>query len=95
MRINAEEVSEYLSQNKGNKEDKKEKIVPEDMLKFYNALPNEFTTGEGLKIALENSIDVRRAERFFTDQLKFKRISHGKYTKIKSGEPPEMSVLSV
>jgi len=96
LKVNAVRVYEYLSQNKVNKVDKKTKRLPEDLVRFYAALPEEFTTAEGLNVAKDNQINERRAERFFQDH--FNKISHGKYAKIKSSEPgetSEMSVLSV
>ena len=48
---------------------------------LYSALPETFSTGEGLEIAQELSIKERTYKRFIADQELFRKESHGKYSK--------------
>jgi len=50
--------------------------------KLYLALPNTFTTMEGLKIASEQGVPVRTFKRFLNEQELFNRLSKGQYDKI-------------
>ncbi len=74
LKINAERVYDYINRPPA-------KQMPEDMQKLYDALPDQFTTAEGLKVAADMGIEERRAERYFS--TKFTKVSHGNYAKRK------------
>lgn len=87
LQKNAEKVYYFLTKEKAEKEREKQKPrLPEDLLRFYLALPDEFTTADGLRIAEFQNIGQRRAERFFMLTDYFINVSHGKYVKTNSTE---------
>lgn len=55
---------------------------PTDRQKFYHALPDIFTTQEGLQIAISVGFPERSFKRFLNDQELFRRISRGEYEKL-------------
>ena len=52
-----------------------------DKHELFEALPDTFTTGEGLEIAKGQGMITRTAERFFTDRELFNKESMGNYSK--------------
>ena len=58
--------------------------LPTDKSNLYNALPMEFTTGEGIKIAQKLNISVDAFKRFLADKKGklFENVSHGSYKKM-------------
>jgi hypothetical protein len=62
-------------------------IIPKDTLplnklKFYEALPNEFTTSKANEIGLTFELNEKYVQRFITDTSYFIRVSQGNYCKI-------------
>lgn len=55
--------------------------LPQDKRQLFETLPNEFTTGEGLKIALKMGIPERTFKDFIKDRNLFHRLKHGSYKK--------------
>ncbi|WP_300704537.1 DUF3987 domain-containing protein [Bacteroides sp.] len=58
--------------------------LPTDKSNLYNALPMEFTTGEGIKIAQKLNISADAFKRFLADKKGklFENVSHGAYKKM-------------
>jgi hypothetical protein len=73
---NGLKVLEVLNKNKTDE-------LPQDKRELFEALPNEFTTGEGLMIAEGLGIAERTYKRFITQDEFFKRLKVGKYEKRK------------
>jgi hypothetical protein len=48
----------------------------------YTALPSEFSTNEGIKIAMQLNMPKRTFQDFITDDSLFKRVRHGQYEKM-------------
>jgi hypothetical protein len=48
---------------------------------LFNALPDKFTTADGLRIASKLEVAERTAKRFFSDKKTFTRLEHGQYKK--------------
>lgn len=57
--------------------------LPQDKKQLFEALPDEFTTGEGLLIAESLGTIGRTYERFIKDERFFKRVKYGNYRKQK------------
>ncbi len=62
-------------------------IIPKDTLplnklKFYEALPNEFTTSKANEIGLTLELNEKFVQRFMTDTSYFTRVSQGNYCKL-------------
>lgn len=55
--------------------------LPSDKQNFYNALPDSFTTNEGLNIASGLKIPERSVKRFLSDRTLFDKPKHGNYEK--------------
>ncbi len=63
-----------------------EKVNPLDgytiiQQKVYEALPETFTTGEGVSVAVEGKMSERSFKRFLQDKLLFDKIARGHYDK--------------
>lgn len=56
--------------------------IPEDKKILYDTLPDEFTTGEGLKISKSMHISESTFKRFLNDRMIFKKVKHGTYEKL-------------
>jgi len=56
--------------------------LPLNKLKFYEALPNEFTTGTANEIGATNGLNEKFVQRFISDPIFFRRVSQGNYCKI-------------
>jgi len=74
---NAFKVLELLGNH--NKTDE----LPEDKKRLFEALPDEFTTGEGLLIAESLGVPERTYDRFIRDEKLFKWLKRGNYKKQK------------
>lgn len=55
--------------------------LPDNKLKFYLALPNEFSTGEAVTIGINHNLNEKFVKRFLSDKDYFKKLEHGKYAK--------------
>lgn len=55
-----------------------------DKYMLYNALPMEFSTGEGIAIAQKQNISMDSFKRFLADKkgILFENVKHGKYKKL-------------
>lgn len=55
-----------------------------DKYRLYNALPMEFSTGEGIAIAQKQNISMDSFKRFLADKkgILFENVKHGKYKKL-------------
>lgn len=56
-------------------------VLPSNKLKYYEALPNEFTTSEAVKFGLGFSIPERTVKHFLTDKDYFENTKYGHYKK--------------
>jgi len=57
--------------------------LPQDKKQLFEALPDEFTTGEGLSIAESLGVPERTYDRFIRDEKLFKWLKRGNYKKQK------------
>jgi hypothetical protein len=53
----------------------------EDKVNLYESLPDTFLLSEGLEIASDLGVPDRTAQRFFSEEVLFKRLRRGKYQK--------------
>jgi hypothetical protein len=54
---------------------------PDNLQGLYHALPDSFTTMEGIDIAERNKVSERSYKRFLNDKMLFTRLSRGNYQK--------------
>jgi hypothetical protein len=69
MRVRKAVTGDPLAMMAGNRTD------------LYNALPDTFTTSEGLQAAKKMGLPERTANRFIANKKVFTRVEHGKYRK--------------
>lgn len=55
--------------------------LPENKINFYNALPNEFSTGKAVELGLVYELAERRTKDFLKDEILFINTKHGFYKK--------------
>ncbi len=56
--------------------------LPTDKQNLYNALPETFTTSEGIRVAENKGVSKRTFKRFINDKKLFERIRQGEYEKL-------------
>lgn len=54
---------------------------PDNLQRLYHALPDTFTTMEGIDVAEANKVSERSFKRFLNDKVLFSRVSRGNYQK--------------